>query len=83
MVDQLLVKFKFIGAEMRTENVKDGVGGARCRLPLSVEDGVFMEGLLGVDRGQHVVIGIVKKGEVSLTLVHLNCNINANISGSQ
>ena len=67
MVDEFAVHLKFVVA---TKDVKDGIGGSGSGSPFCVEDGVFMEGLLGVDRGQHVVLRIVQKREFSLTFVH-------------
>lgn len=67
VVDEFAVHFELIVAR---EDVKDGVGGPGSGSPFCVEDGVFMEGLLGVYRGQHVVLRIVQKGEFSLTFVH-------------
>ena len=67
VVDEFAVHLEFVVAR---EDVKDGVGGSGSGSPFCVEDGVFMERLLGVYRGQHVVLRIVKEREFSLTVVH-------------
>ena len=74
MINKFLIKLQFISSPLRRKNVKNGIGGPGRGLSLCAEDRVFMKRLLRVDRCEYMVIGIVKKGQLSLTLVHLNCN---------